>query len=124
MILTPEEQKEYREEIDYQIETRGHEYIWGNETAMDKTKGLLRDAPGQIIGGLQKIASNPTVIQINEKLAAHNARLCEQDAQTEIQRSAMRTDAPMQFRRPVKKPQRQPEPDRGIDGLGSQDDHL
>lgn len=80
MILTPEEQTEYREEIDYAIETRGYEYIWGRETAMDKTRGLLRDAPGQIIGGLQKIASNPTVIEINEKLAAHNAKLCEQDA--------------------------------------------
>jgi hypothetical protein len=75
MILTPEEQLEYREEIDYLIETRGYEYIWGKETAIDKTKGLLRDAPGKIIDGLNKIATNPTVISINEKLAAHNAKL-------------------------------------------------
>ena len=75
MILTPEEQLEYREEMDYLIETRGYEYIWGKETVMDKTKGLLRDAPGKIIDGLNKIATNPTVISINEKLAAHNAKL-------------------------------------------------
>lgn len=80
MILTPEEQTEYREEIDYAIETRGYEYVWGRETAMDKTRALMRDAPGQIFAGLQKFATNPTVISINEKLAAHNAKLCEQDA--------------------------------------------
>jgi hypothetical protein len=94
MILTPEEQIEYREEIDYQIETRSYEYVWGRETAMDKTKGLLRDAPGQIIGGLQKIASNPTVISINEKLAAHNAKLCEMEAQVEMNRANVRVDVP------------------------------
>lgn len=81
MILTPEEQTEYREEIDHLIETRGYEYIWGKETAMDKTKGLIRDAPAKIAEGLQKIATNPTVISINEKLAAHAAKLDTAEAQ-------------------------------------------
>jgi hypothetical protein len=80
MILTPEEQLEAREEIDYAIETHGYEYIWGKETAMDKTKGLLKDAPGKIVEGIRKVASNPTLIDINNKLAAHNAKLCEQEA--------------------------------------------
>ena len=79
MILTPEEQTEYREEIDYLIETNGYEYVWGKETAMDKTKGLLRNAPGKVIDGLTKIVTNPTVIAINEKLAAHNAKLNAED---------------------------------------------
>ena len=79
MILTPEEQLEYREEIDYAIETHGYEYVWGKETAMDKTKGLLRDAPGKIMDGINKIVTNPTVIAINEKLAAHNAKLNAED---------------------------------------------
>lgn len=83
MILTPEEQKEYREEIDYLIETRGFEYVWGQETTMDKTKGLLRDAPGKIADGINKIITNPTVIDINEKLKAHAANLNAQDAARE-----------------------------------------
>ena len=81
MILTPEEQTEYREEIDYAIETHGYEYVWGKETAMDKTKGLLRDAPDKIMDGINKIVANPTVIAINEKLAAHNAKLNAEDSQ-------------------------------------------
>ena len=81
MILTPEEQTEYREEIDYAIETHGYEYVWGKETAMDKTKGLLRDAPDKIMDGINKIVANPTVIAINEKLAAHNAKLSAEDSQ-------------------------------------------
>jgi hypothetical protein len=94
MILTPEEQTEYREEIDHAIETHGYEYVWGKETAMDKTKGLLRDAPGQIINGLQKLATNPTIISINEKLAAHNAKLCEQDAKQRKEQPRNRKNPP------------------------------
>jgi hypothetical protein len=81
MILTPEEQTEYREEIDYLIETRGYEYVWGQETGMDKLRGFSRDAPGKVIDGLTRIATNPTVIAINEKLAAHNAKLNAEEAQ-------------------------------------------
>lgn len=81
MILSPEEQAEYREEIDYLIETRGYEYVWGKETVMDKTKGLLRNAPAKIADGLQRIASNPTIIAMNEKAKQMNANLCEQEAQ-------------------------------------------
>jgi hypothetical protein len=79
MILTPEEQIEYREEIDYAIETHGYEYVWGKETGMDKLRGFSRDAPGKVISGLTKIVTNPTVIAINEKLAAHNAKLNAED---------------------------------------------
>lgn len=84
MILTPEEQTEYREEIDYLIETRGFEYVWGKETVMDKTKALLRDAPGKIADGIQKIASNPTIIAMNEKAKQMNANLCEQESKRDM----------------------------------------
>jgi hypothetical protein len=80
-VLTEPEQGAYREEIDYLIQTHGYEYVWGQETAMDKTKGLLREAPATIIGGLQKLASNPTVIGINEKLKAHAQKINAQDAE-------------------------------------------
>lgn len=81
MILSPEEQLECREEIDYLIETNGYEYVWGQETAMDKTKGLLRDAPGKIIDGLNRVVTNPTVVGINEKLKAHAQKINAQDEQ-------------------------------------------
>jgi hypothetical protein len=81
MILTPEEQADAREEIDYLISVHGYEYVWGAETFASRVGGILRDAPARIAGGLQKIGSNPTVIEMNEKLKAHNAHLCEQEAQ-------------------------------------------
>ena len=90
MILTPEEQKDAREEIDYLVETHGYEYVWGRETAMDKTKGLLRDAPGKIMSGLQKIGSNPTIIELNERVKKFSEDIDRNEAQ---QRNA-RTQAP------------------------------
>lgn len=79
-ILTPDEQADCRDEIDYLIDIHGPEYIWGRETAMDKTKGMIRDTPGRIIDGLNRLASNPTIISMNEKAQAMNARLCEEEA--------------------------------------------
>jgi len=78
-ILTPEEQADCREEIDYLIAIHGPEYIWGKETAMDKTKSLLRDVPGKIASGIERFASNPTIIAMNEKARKMNARLCEEE---------------------------------------------
>ena len=112
MILTPEEQTEAREEIDYAIETHGYEYVWGKETAMDKTKGLLRDAPGKIMDGINKIVTNPTVIQINDKLAAHNAKLNAEDSQ---KRNGPRQHNPVyneqHYHSLKKKKKRPPEPE-------------
>lgn len=89
MILTPEEQLEYREEIDYAIETHGYEYIWGNETTIDKLRGLSRDAPGKIIDAVNRFVTNPTVININEKLKAHAEKINAQEAE---QRMEQRND--------------------------------
>lgn len=78
-ILTPDEQADCREEIDYLIDMHGPEYIWGKETAMDKTKSLLRDVPGRIAGGIERIASNPTIIAMNERARKMNTRLCKEE---------------------------------------------
>jgi hypothetical protein len=85
MILTPEEQKEYRDEIDYLIETRGYEYVWGKETPMDKVRAFSRDAPSKVMDGINKIVTNPTVIDINNKLATHAAKLNAEDEQKQPQ---------------------------------------
>jgi len=98
MILTPEEQIEYREEIDYAIETHGYEYVWGKETTMDKTKGLLRNAPGKILDSINKIVTNPTVIDINEKLKAHSQRINAQDSEHDFVND-YKNPAPMNTRR-------------------------
>lgn len=84
MIATPEEQAHYREEIDYAISMHGHEYVWGRETVADKTKGILLDAPGKIADGLNRIANNPTIIAMNEKAKAMNARMCEEEAKRSV----------------------------------------
>jgi len=79
-ILTEEEQADCREEIDYAVSMHGYEYVWGYETPADKAKDLIRNAPGMIADGLSRLASNPTVIAMNEKAKAMNARLCEEEA--------------------------------------------
>lgn len=121
MILTPEEQIEYREEIDYLIETRGYEYVWGKETGMDKIRAFSRDAPGQLISGINKIVTNPTIIEINDKLSAHAAKLNAQEAEQRQpqkqphQRTQQRAPEPQyQYSQPSrprrKKPRKQQQP--------------
>lgn len=78
-ILAEEEQADCREEIDYLIAMHGPEYVWGMETAMEKARGLIVVVPGRIAEGLSNLASNPTIIAMNEKAKAMNARLCEEE---------------------------------------------
>ena len=63
-ILTAEEQKEYREEIDYLIETRGYEYVWGYNTPTQQVIGAIRNAPDKIASVLQ----SPGIQNANAKL--------------------------------------------------------
>ena len=114
MILTPEEQIEYREEIDYAIETHGYEYVWGKETTMDKIRAFSRDAPGKLLGNINKVVTNPTIIEINEKLKAHAEKINTQEAE-------QRNDQPlMQPRRNQQRRNKQP-PRRHSDSLGGDD---
>lgn len=68
MILTAEEQAEYREEIDYLIEIHGYEYVWGYDTPKEKIVNFIKGAPGKIVAGAESTASNPTLHKINDAL--------------------------------------------------------
>ena len=74
-ILTAEEQKEYREEIDYLIETRGYEYVWGYDTPGQKILGAIRNTPDKIAAVLQ----SPGVQKANEKIRSFAEQVNSRD---------------------------------------------
>ena len=120
MILTPEEQTEYREEIDYLIETHGYEYVWGKETTMDKVRAFSRDAPGNVIDSVTRFANNPTVIDINNKLAAHAAKINAQEAEQPRRKKHKKSQSkpqPQPKYHPKPQPKHQPDYDCPSDTL-------
>jgi len=121
-ILTPEEQSDARDEIDYLIDMHGPAYVWGEETAMEKARGIIVVVPSRIAEGLANLASNPTVVAMNEKAKAMNARLCDEEAMRARQMQEKSGDA--YSRRTRRKP---PLGGGGLGGginLDFGDDHL
>jgi len=86
MNLTPDEEKEIREEIEYTRETHGDNFVWGKERTKDKVINAIRDASDKIANGVNKLTSSPTLNKINEGAREWNRQLCEQEATQKTQK--------------------------------------
>lgn len=78
-ILTPQEQSDMREEIEYAREIHGDDFVWGKIPLTAK----LADGMDRVVGGIQKLANSPTLQKINAGAQKMNARMQEADAQRE-----------------------------------------
>jgi hypothetical protein len=113
MKLTPDEEKEIREEIEYTRETQGDDFVWGEERTKDKVINAIRGASDKIANGVNRLANSPTLNKINEGAREWNRKLCEQEA---AQKATQNTQ---KKRRP-----RQDTSSNYSDGLSFGNDHL
>jgi hypothetical protein len=81
VVLEGEELQEYQEELDYAVELYGADTISKPYSGNKKLANELKDSPGKIVEGIKKLAKDPRVGQINEKLQDWNARMNEAEAQ-------------------------------------------
>ena len=104
MILTPDEQRNLIEEMDYQIDLE-------EGKKPEERKFSVWDS-------MKHIASNPTLIALNEKAKQMNARLCEQEAQAAARMERERYEPTRQRRQQITR-----EPRRAF-AFNFDDDHL
>jgi hypothetical protein len=95
MKLTPDEEKEIREEIEYTRETQGDDFVWGKERTKDKVVNAIRDVSDKIANGVNKLATSPTLNKINEGAREWNKKLCEQEAAQNSAQNAQKKRRPL-----------------------------